>query len=200
MTNIEPPTDDLRALFANERDISAGERAAIKHKLAATIAAPSPATAAIATSKIAWIAAAALATAGAIWWWTHRDTPAASTVPAPAPVETAPAPEPSITATAAESPAPSPLFETPITKPPSQAELLAEAWQRLAADPFGALVIVDRDLALHPKGALGEERDALRIRALDALKRTAEAREHATRFLATYPQSVHRKRVEAVLR
>ena len=30
MTEIEPPTDDLRALFANERDVSDVERVAIR--------------------------------------------------------------------------------------------------------------------------------------------------------------------------
>jgi hypothetical protein len=198
MSDIEPPPDDLRALFACERDVSARERAAIKHKLGATLAASAPAPA-IAASKIAWLAAAALATAGAIWWWTHRDVPAASPVPAPAPVETSPAPEPAITATAPESPAPSPSFEETTIAEPSQAELLAKAWQALANDPAASLALVDRDRALHPKGALAEERDALHIQALAALKRDDEARTRAAQFLGKYPQSVHRKRVEAVL-
>ena len=83
MTDIEPPTDDLRGLFASERDVSAVDRVAIRGKLATTIAAPAPATAAIAGTKLVWIAAAVIATAAGIWWLTHRP----KIVPPPPPVK-----------------------------------------------------------------------------------------------------------------
>jgi hypothetical protein len=123
----------------------------------------------------------------------------------PAPTETAPAPEPSpeptITATAPESAAPAATPElAPAAKPaPSQTELLAKAWQSLGTAPGTSLELVDQDQRLHPNGALAEERDALRIQAFAALNRTAEARKLAAQFLASYPQSVHRKKIQAVL-
>jgi hypothetical protein len=206
MTEIEPPTDDLRALFARERDVSALDRVAIRTKLAGTIAAPAPATAAIAGTKLVWIAAAAIATAAGIWWLTHRgdDAPA----PRAPTIETAPpapAPEPSIATTAPEAPvaapAPQAQAEPPVAKPtPSQAELLAKAWKALPQDPAQALALVELDRRVHAKGELAEERESLRIQALVALDRGAEAQQLATEFLARYPQSVHERRVKAVLR
>ncbi len=209
MTNIEPPTDDLRALFETERDLPDVERVAIKHKLAATIAAPAAATTTIASTKLLWIAAAAAAIAAAagIWWATQRSEPA-STPPAPS-IEPAPmiAPEPTITTTSPE-PAPPSARETPSTNAPSaqapagpsQTELLAQAWQALATRPAESLRLVELDAKLHAKGALGEERDALQVQALAALGRRDDAKTLATRFLARYPQSVHRKAVEGSLR
>ena len=202
MTDIEPPTDDLRALFAGERDISAADRLAIRSKLATTIAAPAPATAAIATTKVVWIAVAAIATTAAIWWWTHRAAPVSVPVPTPVPETTAPAPEPSIAMTSPESPAPAAVPEAPAATQaavPSQTELLAQAWKALPGDPAHALSLVELDARAHAKGALAEERDALHVQALAALGRTDDARARATAFLARYPQSVHKKKIEAVL-
>ena len=200
MTDIEPPTDDLRALFAAERDVSAVERAAIRNKLTTSIAAPAPAAAAIATTKLAWVAAAVIATAAGIWWWTHRDKPAPTVAPPPPPVLVAPSPEPTLTTTAPEpavvAPEP-PAAEAPPAKPhPSQADLLAKAWQAVDHDPKRAIALVELDAKLHPKGALAEERDALHVHALVVLGTYDEARELANRFIARYPASVHRKRVE----
>ncbi|HEX5061680.1 MAG TPA: hypothetical protein VFV99_20075 [Kofleriaceae bacterium] len=208
MTEIEPPSDDLRALFASERDISAVERAAIRTKLGATLATPAAATTAVATTKLIWIAAAALATAAGIWWLVHRAEPAA--VPRAPTIETGSAitPEPSIAITAPEpsvaAPKPSvavaeqqaPQAAAPI---PSQAELLAKAWQVLPHDPAEALKLVELDARLHADGALTEEREALRIQALLPLGRAADARELAKTFNERYPQSVHRKRLDAAL-
>ncbi|HEY5927411.1 MAG TPA: hypothetical protein VIV11_37260 [Kofleriaceae bacterium] len=201
MTEVEPPTDDLRALFATERDVSAIERAAIRNKLAVSIAAPAPAAAAIATSKLVWIAAAAIATAAGIWWLTHRDKPAPSVAPPPTPVLVAPAPEPTITTTVTEptvveqEPV-APEAAAPVKQQPSQADLLAKAWQAVDRDPTRALALVELDAKLHAKGALAEERDALHVHALVVLGNYNKARGLATTFLARYPKSVHRARVE----
>jgi len=200
VTDIEPPTDDLAALFANERDVSQLERVAIRNKLAATIAAPAPATAAIATTKLVWIGVAAIATAAGIWWWTHRAATAPTRVPPPTPELTAPAPEPSITTTAPESAAPAvtlePTAQTPRT--PSQTELLAEAWKALPRNPARSLELVALDQRVHANGALSEERAALHVQALVALGRREEARILAQTFLTRYPDSVHKKQIEAV--
>jgi hypothetical protein len=210
---LEPPSDDLRALFAQERDVSVADRAAIRNKLATTVGQPVAATTIVASSKPLWIAAAAIAAIAGIWWATRDDKPNASRAPV---IETAPplAPEPSApelpAEPAAEPQAPPPTAPAQTVAPapapgkrvapaPSQTELLAKAWQALTTSPTETLRLVELDLRLHPRGALVEERDALRIQALAALGRRADARELATRFLDQHPRSVHRKAVERSL-
>jgi len=208
MTEIEPPSDDLRALFATERDVDAVDRAAIRTKLGVTLATPAAATTAVATTKLIWIAAAALATAAGIWWLVHRAEPAA--VPRAPTIDTGSAitPEPSIAITSPEPrvAVPEPSVVTPeqeAPKPaavaPTQAELLAKAWQVLPRDPSQALKLVEIDARVHAAGALTEEREALRIQALVALGRTTDARDLAKTFNERYPQSMHRKRIDAAL-
>jgi hypothetical protein len=200
MTEIEPPSDDLRALFGHERDISDVERVAIRHKLAVSIGAP-PAAAAttIATSKLVWVAAAAIAAAVGIWWAVQRNEPA-STPPPPMTLEPAPmiAPEPRITETA-----PEPAVREVPTAParpavdgPAQTELLAKAWQALEANAAETLKLVELDAKLHARGPLAEEREALHVLALIGLDRRDEARARATKFIAAYPNSVHRATIE----
>ena len=202
MTDIEPPSDDLRALFATERDVSAVDRAAIRTKLGATLSAPAAATTTLATSKLIWIAAASLATAASIWWLVHRAEPAA--VPRAPTIETGSAitPEPSIAITAPEpsvaAPEPS-VTAPPPAATPSQPELLAKAWAALERAPGEALKLVELDARLHATGTLSEEREALRIYALVKLGRVTEARELAQRFTARYPQSLHRSRIDTAV-
>ena len=71
--------------------------------------------------------------------------------------------------------------------------MLGEAWRALATDPTRALALVETAPAA---GVLAEEREALRILALAALARGAEARTAADQFLARYPTSFHRARIE----
>jgi hypothetical protein len=201
MTEIEPPSDDLRALFAHERDISDVDRVAIRNQLAVSIGAP-PAAAAttFASTKIVWIAAAALAAVATIWWVVQRSETASVPAPViePAPmIAPEPTPEPTITATAPEQTPP----DVPAAMPsaPSQTELLAKAWQALANDPAQTLKLVELDAKLHARGALVEERESLRIQALVAVGRRAEAAELATKFIERFPHSVHRKHVERSL-
>jgi hypothetical protein len=90
----------------------------------------------------------------------------------------------------------------PIEAPPprSQSQLLADASRSLSVgDAAHALELIDEDSRAHGAGPLVEERDALRISALSALGRTAEAQEAARRLLATYPHSIHRPLAERVL-
>jgi hypothetical protein len=212
VTEIEPPTDDLRALFGHERDISDVERVAIREKLAVSVGAPPAAATAIASSKLVWVAAAAIAAAATIWWVTQHSEPASS--PSAPSSEPAPmiAPAPTITTTAPE---PTPPGEEPavmlapqaLDRPdaprragPSQPELLAKAWQALAKDPAQALKLVELDARLHARGALVEEREALRIQALVALDRRDEAAALAAKFSARFPRSVHRATVERSVR
>jgi hypothetical protein len=205
MTEMEPPSDDLRALFAQERDISDVERVAIRQKLAVSVAAPPAATATIVSSKLVWIAAAVLAAAASIWWVTQRNEPATTPVP-PVIIEPAPilAPEPRITETSPEPAPPAPeaavVTPEPAAAAPAQAELLAKAWQALDKDAAGALTLVELDAKLHARGALSEEREALHIFALVKLGRRDQARALADKFLALYPSSVHRATIERRLR
>lgn len=80
---------------------------------------------------------------------------------------------------------------------PSQTELLREAMSAMsAADASRALVLVHRDEQLHPRGALSEERAVLEIEALTALGRTHDATAARDRFIAAYPDSIHRSRID----
>ena len=213
--DIEPPSEDLRALFAQEVDISSVERAAIRSKLAVTIGKPGAATILVGSSKPLWIAAAAIAAVAGIWWATRGEaTPAlepmprssveAVAPPAPPPAADTPQQIPEAAVVTPEHDAhvdaePPRRRETPKQPAPSQAELLAKAWRALANDPTETLRLLDLDQRLHARGALVEERDALRVQTLTALDRREEAGELAARFIERYPRSVHRKAVERAL-
>src|SRR5512138_1395855 len=82
MTDLGSPPDELRALLAAERDVSAADRAAIRAKLGASIAAPPAATTSLVASKALWLVAATLVAAG-IWWYVTRG-PAHPAAEAPA--------------------------------------------------------------------------------------------------------------------
>jgi hypothetical protein len=56
-------------------------------------------------------------------------------------------------------------------------------------EPAQVLAVVAQHRAQFPHGRLSEERDALAIRALSSLGRTAEARTRAEAFRAAYPNS-----------
>ena len=195
----EPLPDDLRALYASERDVSPAERVAIRSKLQASITA-APATGVLA-SKTLWLALAGVITAGVIYVLATRDRstpPASPESPMIAtPVET----DVEVTAPAQE---PAPPAEVPVERAPaegpSQADLLAKAWQALARkDTAATLKILDDDRRLHPDGALSEEREAMRVQALLAADRKPDARTHAEQFLARWPKSVHRHVMEKAL-
>jgi hypothetical protein len=66
-------------------------------------------------------------------------------------------------------------------------------------DPVLAERRVDEYEATFPGGSLREEAEALRIDALSARGDTAAARRVAARFLATYPASVHARRLRALV-
>lgn len=75
--------------------------------------------------------------------------------------------------------------------------LLAAARADLAASaPRSALTALEEHELRHPDGLLGEERDALRVQALAAAGRGAEAGRRARAFLDRYPDSIHRTVIE----
>ncbi len=67
-------------------------------------------------------------------------------------------------------------------------------------DGGGALVSVIRHEREFPRGRLAEEREALRVQALAAAGRAAEARAAGTRFRAGYPRSLFLPVVQAALK
>jgi hypothetical protein len=80
---------------------------------------------------------------------------------------------------------------------PSEVHLLRGAWAALNANKGAeALELVRDDERLHRDGVLAEERQALTVLALAQLGRLADARVASSAFIARYPTSVHRARVE----
>lgn len=80
----------------------------------------------------------------------------------------------------------------------SESALVQRAQQALASSPASALALANEHLARHPGGRLAQERELIAISALVALGRTGEANARAASFLATFPRSAHRPRVEAL--
>jgi hypothetical protein len=114
-----------------------------------------------------------------------------------------PAPLPNVTASAAEPAATEPTAAgslEPIARDQeSESSILKRALDALRGDPAQALAITDLHVARYPGGALAQEREVLAVSALLGMGRRAEARARATRFLASFPTSVHRGRLEVLI-
>jgi hypothetical protein len=203
---MEPLSPALAALIAAGRAApvaTTATRAAIKAKLAASIAAaPLGVTAAgIGAGKILAIVAltvgAGTATIAAVKSHGHAENRAVPAHVAAAPPH-ASAPTPDVVPSTIE-PAPVHLDVTPPAPPArphatvaSQPELLRDAWTALAqSDPGHALELVELDVHAHPAGTLVEERGALQIVALARLGHLDQATRAAKAFEARYPQSIH---------
>jgi hypothetical protein len=79
--------------------------------------------------------------------------------------------------------------------------LLEQARTRLAeGDPGATLALLRKHRDAYPTSALGQERDALTVRALAAAGRHGEARAGAKVFSQRYPSSVLRPSVERAVR
>jgi hypothetical protein len=136
----------------------------------------------------------------------------ATSAPAARPIERpTPAPE-----TSADRVAPAPGPEAPVvslTVPgpgsdapvavvadaETEAQFLDRARAALGTTPGQALVLTDEHARRFPSGALGQEREVVAIQALLRLGREGEARGRAQRFLAAFPGTVHRRRIEALI-
>jgi outer membrane protein assembly factor BamD (BamD/ComL family) len=71
-----------------------------------------------------------------------------------------------------------------------EAKLLRDANAALqGGDAAGALALLDQHRRAYPKGTLSEESMAERVFALCRMRRTADARLEARRFLQSYPKS-----------
>ncbi|HEY1550824.1 MAG TPA: hypothetical protein VGG28_23505 [Kofleriaceae bacterium] len=214
MSEIEPPPDGLKDLFAAEKTakvLDPSVHSGMRARLAAVIGRTPLGHAVVlggAGKALAIIAITIAAGAGAVVALKHgRTTETAKAMKTGAPVATV-VPSTPVRAVASDiAPAPN-AAEPPAAKPrvagkapeQTEADLLARARTVLSAgDPEQALEIAEHDAQLHPDGALAEERDAVRISALVKLRRTAEARSAASRFIQQYPTSVHRDLVERAM-
>jgi hypothetical protein len=77
-------------------------------------------------------------------------------------------------------------------------EILKSAREALNTAPAQALALVSRHAARFPHSALVQEREMIRIRALSALGRSAEASKAARDFEQKYPNSIHQGSAAAV--
>src|SRR6185437_12473589 len=83
--------------------------------------------------------------------------------------------------------------------PETEIELLQRAQGALAASPAQALALTREHTARFPGGAFSQEREVVAIQALLRLGQREEARARGARFVATYPGSGYRRRIEALL-
>jgi hypothetical protein len=217
----------VRAAIAAQLAAASGAAtmAAAKSSAAAAGAAGSAIPGSVATVALVSLALVSALGVGTAMY-VRSSTPANKTVPsmptrAAAPATRAP-PDSSAHAAifAPAEPAPLPAERAvgekhlPVSKPPSAAVrararvsgtsveaemlLIGEAREALQSrDAAHALLLLDEHADRFPSGALGEERDALRVTSLCALGRVAEARAAASQFLRASPDSPHAGRVRA---
>jgi hypothetical protein len=81
----------------------------------------------------------------------------------------------------------------------AEMRLLSEARLTFVEDPAAALVLLDQHRERFPAGALGEERDAYTILALDALARTTDVERRYVDFRTDYPSSSFLPTIERAL-
>lgn len=196
--------------------------AAARSSAAATGAAPA-AMLGVKTSMLVSLALAGVVGVGTATY-VRSSTRAIKNMPAratrmTAPEPAVPAPSRRAAAIAVPTEAPAPSGEAaatekprPVSTPPAvsaftrdstssvEAEmvLIGDARDALrAGETTRALVLLDEHARRYPIGALGEERDAMRITSLCVLGRVAEARAAASQFLRARPDSPHAGRVRA---
>jgi hypothetical protein len=98
------------------------------------------------------------------------------------------------TVTRPKPPPPAPRAGARDARPEAHEDLMLETQDiaRLRSvarmDPARALVLAQEGARKYPQGFFSQEREAIAIRSLVSLGRTAEARSRAERFLAAYPR------------
>ena len=224
-TGLEPLPAELESLLAKERNIlpestELRTRVMARARAAAREASASP-TPSSWRRRVPLLVAAALASASAtaaIAAWTESRRIPAEVSP-PAPVQ-APAAQQRLTA-AEPAPTPKPVEEIasepdgrPTAGPSRPAPegsagdsyavelgLLKRARAAVASGEFSsALAAIAEHQRRFPAGRLGEEREALRIKALVGLGRKDEARHAADRFRERFPRSVLSTKIEETVR
>jgi hypothetical protein len=81
----------------------------------------------------------------------------------------------------------------------SEDALLERAHEAMAAEPHRALALTAQHARRFPRGMLVQEREVIAIEALAHMGRVDRARQRATTFFQTYPNSAYRGRVNAAL-
>lgn len=168
---------------AHEAPPSTNERAAM------TAAAPLASSSASSVPVARLAVPSALATAARAARPIERPT-VDSTAPETIDAPEAPAPLP-------EASAPAPA--APVVDAETEAHFLDRARAALDTAPAQALSLTEEHARRFPSGALAQEREVVAIEALSRLGRVEAARQRAQRFLAAFPGSVHRRRLEALL-
>jgi len=202
---------EVRALLDEERDIPtlpaavrarmlARARAALAAGAAAPAAAPArvaPGTRwAVAAALVCMASAAAVIAAYGIHAQVARVAAPVVIPPAPAPISVpARAPDAPPVVAPAEDELPPPSPPTPRLSPAealrSELRLLRIARTAVARQHFAAALVPIAEHARRFKdGRLAEEREALRVKALVGLGRTADARRAAAAFRTRFPHSV----------
>jgi hypothetical protein len=128
------------------------------------------------------------------------EAPSETAVTAPAPPERrAPAIVPILPApvTTSASPAPPAHAEPAPPRGPSEVELLRQAQSALSKDPKRALALTQEHKRRFPDGALVQEREVIAVDALGRLGDREQAKKRADEFDRRYPDSAHRRKVEA---
>lgn len=81
----------------------------------------------------------------------------------------------------------------------SEATILREARGALSGSPARALALCDEHATAYPRGALGQEREMIRIQALLALGRRGEAQARVEAFKKANPGSAYAQRLDALM-
>jgi hypothetical protein len=219
----------LEAAAADEPTAAQLERIAssLTSKLGVSTGVPAAAAkAGVATSKIVLVlGAVVMIAAGGLWYARGERTPslerdavvaevATDPVPVSPPPESAPAPESAPPRESAppslrprpvaprRSVAPKAHHAEELAPPPpavDEVSMLKAAQGALATDPARALALAERHAREHATSQLGEEREAIAVEALARLDRTADAKVRFDRFVATFPRSGYRARLERLL-
>lgn len=123
--------------------------------------------------------------------------PSAASVPEVAVSSLPEAPRPALTAAPTSPSSASASKDEPAQLRPRERSLLEAAQSALARGESGeALSLVERHAREFPKSELGEEREALRIRALARGGRCDEAKSARTAFVTRFPASLQRGALE----
>jgi len=78
-------------------------------------------------------------------------------------------------------------------------EILKDAQAAKRSNPAQALAFVDEHARSHPRGAMGQEREMIRIESLVLLGRKQEAQALADAFRKSNPGSAYAQRLDALL-
>ena len=88
---------------------------------------------------------------------------------------------------------------TPRAAAPSELELIDRARREVRSAPASALASAAEHERRFPPGAMAEEREVIRISALAALGKRAEARARGEAFLRVNPDTAYAPRIRSLI-